>query len=117
VATFNIGPTSTTFLAVVRGSSQDAAEPERITVTMHFDALSQWNSAVSLMTFRFHVHQPLGGASTILDIARGAGVGTLVIEGLGTTSAILSELRATTYLPGGARRQATATFIRTAAWS
>lgn len=117
MATFNIGPTSTTFVAVVRGSSQDAAEPERLTVTMHFDELSQWDAAVALMTFRWHIHQPLGGSDVIVDVARGAGEGTLVIDGLGTTSALLTELRSTTYLPGGERRQATATFVRTAPWT
>lgn len=117
MASFTIGATVSTFKAVVRGSSQDAAEPERITVTMHFDALAQWDNAVKLMTFRWHVHQPLGGGGVVIDVARGAGTGTLSIEGLGTTTALLVELRATTYLPGGARRQATATFIRTAAWS
>ena len=117
MASFAVNGTSTTFRAVVRGSSQDAAEPERITVTMHFDTLAEWNDAVALMTYRYHVHQPLGGSTTVLDVARGAGVGTLVIEGLGTTSALLAELRTSTYLPGGARRQATATFVRTAAWA
>jgi len=117
VATFSINGTSTTFLAVIRGSSQDAAEPERITVTAHFNSLAEWNDAVALMTLRWHIHQPLGGTGVVIDIARGAGVGTLIIESLGTTSAILVELRSTTYLPGGARRQATATFIRTAVWA
>jgi len=117
VATFTIGATATTFRAVVRGSSQDAAEPERITVTMHFTSLAEWNDAVALMTQRYHVHQPLGGTATVLDVARGAGVGTLVIEGLGTTSALLVDLRATEYLPGATSRQASATFIRTAAWA
>jgi hypothetical protein len=117
VATFTIGGTTTTFKAVVRGSSQDASEPEHIALTMHFDTVAEWNDAVALMTQRYQVHQPLGGSSTIVDVARGAGVGTLVIEALGTTSALLVELRATTYLPGAVKRQATATFIRTAAWA
>ena len=117
MATFTIGPTSTTFLAVVRGSSQNAAEPEQITVTAHFSSVEQWNAAVSLLTHRYHVHQPLGGAVAIVDVARGAGEGTLVIPGLGTTSALMTELRATTYLPGAISRQATAGFIRTAAWT
>lgn len=108
---------ATTFRAVVRGSSQDAAEPEHLTLTMHFDTLAEWNDAVALMTQRYHVHQPLGGLTTVIDVARGAGVGTLMVEGLGTTSALLVDLRAMTYLPGGARRQATAAFIRTTAWT
>ena len=117
MATFTIGATTSTFKAVVRGSSQDASEPERITVTMHFDTAAEWNDAVALMTHRYHVHQPLGGTGIVLDVARGAGVGTLVIESLGTTSAVLAELRTTTYLPGAARRQASATFVRTAPWT
>lgn len=84
---------------------------------MHFDSVAEWNDAVALMTQRYHVHQPLGGTATVLDVARGAGVGTLVIEALGTTSALLVELRATTYLPQATRRQATATFIRTGPWT
>lgn len=117
MATFSIDGTSTSFLAVVRGSSQDAAEPERITVTAHFETLAEWTNAVMLMTQRWHAHQPLGGSGVIIDVARGAGPGTLVIEGLGTTTALLVELRAMIYLPGGARRQATATFVRTALWT
>jgi hypothetical protein len=84
---------------------------------MHFDALGDWNDAVTLMTQRWHVHQPLGGAGVIIDVARGAGPGTLTIEGLGATTALLTELRTTTYLPGGARRQATATFVRVTPWT
>jgi hypothetical protein len=117
LSTFTIGATTTTFRAVVRGSSQDAAEPETVTVTTHFDSLGDWNAAVTLMTFRWHVHQPLGGSGVIVDIARGAGTGTLTIEGLGATTALLTELRTTTYLPGAARRQATATFVRITPWT
>ena len=115
MSTFTIGTTTTTFRAVVRGSSQDATEPEKVSVTMHFDSVTEWNDAVSLLTHRYHVHQPLGGSTVVIDVARGAGSGALVIEGLGTTSALLVELRATTYLP--AARQATATFVRTAPWT
>jgi hypothetical protein len=116
MATFAIGGTTSTFKAVVRGSSQDAVEPERFTVTMHFASLAEWNDAVALTTSRWHIHQPLGG-TIIVDVARGAGVGALSIENFGSTSALLTELRATTYLPGGAQRQASATFVRTAPWT
>ena len=116
MASFAVDATSTTFLAVIRGSAQDAVEPERFTVTMHFANLAEWHNAVALTTSRWHIHQPLGG-SIVVDVARGAGQGALSIEGLGNTSALLVDLRATTYLPGGAQRQATATFVRTAPWT
>lgn len=117
MSTFAISGTSATFRAVVRGSSQDAAEPETFTVTAHFDSLAEWNDAVSLVTQRWHIHQPLGGTTTVVDVARGPGVGTLVVDSFGTTSALLTELRASTYLPAGRGRQGTATFVRTAAWT
>lgn len=115
MATFAIGGTTATFTATIRGSGQESPEPERVTISAIFADATEWNDAVSLITSKYHVHLPLGG-NAVIDVARGLGVGTLTISGLGTTSALLVDLRATGYLPG-AKRQATMTFIRTAAWS
>ena len=114
-STFTISTTVATFTAHINGSSQESPEPERITISALFANATEWNDAVSLITSKYHVHTPLGG-NAVIDVARGLGVGTLVISGLGTTSALLVDVRATAYGPG-ARRQAVLTFIRTAAWS
>ena len=76
---------------------------------------TEWNEAVTLITSKYHIHLPLGG-NAVIDVARGLGVGTLVISGLGTTSALLVDLRATDW-SRSPRRIGTMTFIRTAAWA
>lgn len=99
----------------MRGSGQEAPEPEKFTCTVQFDSLAEWNDAVTLITSKYHIHLPLGG-NAVVDVARGPGVGVLTLPVLGTTSALLVDLRASTYLPN-AQRQGAATFVRTAAWS
>lgn len=118
MSSFTVGATVTTFTAVIRGSNQDSLEPETLTYTAYWATDDEWNDATNLMTQKYHVHQPLGGDAVVIDVARGAGAGTLVITNVGTTSAILVGLRATEYTPGvtGAR-VGVMTFIRTAAWS
>jgi hypothetical protein len=118
VSTFTIGGTVTTFTAVIRGSSQDSAEPETLTITAYWSTDDEWHDATNLMTQTYHVHKPLGGNAVVIDVARGGGAGTLVLTNVGTTTAIMVGLRAQEYLPGVAgARVGTITFIRTAAWS
>ena len=111
MATFTIGATTATFTATINGSSQEAGDLERVTVTALVADTTNWGSLFSLVTTKYHVHVPLGG-NVVVDIARGPGTGTLVIAGLGTATAILVELRRTQYLPGG-KTLAQATFLLT----
>jgi hypothetical protein len=116
VATFTISSTVTTFTATVRGSGQDSLEPETIDVGAYWTSAAEWNDATNLMTQTYHVHKPLGGTAAVIDVARGGGAGTLVVPGLGTTTAIMIGLRATHYHVNGAR-SGVITFMRTAVWS
>lgn len=118
MATFTVGGTVTTFTATVRGSGQDSLEPETLTIGAYWSTAAEWHDATNLMTQAYHVHKPLGGTAVVIDIARGAGAGTLVISGLGTTTAIMVGLRANQYFPGASgARTGVITFIRTAVWS
>lgn len=114
-STFTVGGTVCTFQAVSVGASQGAGDVERFRVVMLLASQQEWLDAVALTTTKYHIHAPLGG-NIVLDVARGLGVGVLVISGLGSTSAILTELERTRYLPG-AKSMATATFLLTAVWT
>lgn len=115
MATFTIGGTVGTFTATIVGSEQAAGDLERLVVNALVPSAAEWTDLLSLVTTKYHVHVPLGG-DVVIDVARGAGAGALVISGLGTTTALLVELRRTQYLAGG-KSLAQATFLLTAAWS
>lgn len=114
-STFTISATTATFSATIPGSSQEITEAERLQIVVLFSNETAWRDAVSLLTPRYHVHVPMSG-NVVVDVGRGPGAGTLVISGIGTTTAILIELRRIRYLPNG-RSIANATFLLTAAWS
>ena len=115
VSTFTISATVATFNATINGSNQDAPEPEKLTLGALFGDANEWADAVSLITSKYHVHLPLGG-NAVVDVVRGAGAGTLVVSGLGTTTALLVGLQRNRYLPSN-KSMATMTFIRTAVWT
>lgn len=115
LSTFTIGGTVCTFQATIVGSSQEAGDVERLVVTMVLASAQEWLDGVALTTTKYHVHVPLGG-NIVLDVVRGAGAGALVLSGIGSTTALLVELRRQQYLPG-AKSIATGTFLLTAAWS
>jgi hypothetical protein len=114
-STFTISSTVATFRATIQSSSQDIGDLERLTVRAYIATAAEWLDFVALVTSKYHVHAPLGG-NIVIDVARGAGAGALVLSGLGTTTALLVELRRTDYLPSG-RSVAQAVFLLTAAWS
>ncbi len=114
-STFTIGATVATFSATIPGAGQEISEAERFTFTARFDTETEWRDAVSLVTPKYHVHTPMAG-NIVVDVGRGPGAGALVVPGMGTTSAILTELRRVRYLPSG-RSLAIATFLLTAAWT
>lgn len=114
MATFTIGAVVATFDDVLRGTSQEAGDLERLTLGMLITA-PEWADLLSLVTTKYHVHVPLSG-NIILDIVRGPGTGALVVPGLGSTTALLVGLRRGTYLPS-VRSLPTADFLITAAWT
>jgi hypothetical protein len=111
MASFTIDPTVAVFGAVIRSSRQQAGDLQQLTVTITFWDVSEWATLLSLVTTKYHVHSPLGG-EPLVDIVRGPGVGDLVIDGLGSTSAILTSLERSTYLPYD-RSQGSGTFLVT----
>ncbi len=111
MASFAIAPTTAIFGAVIRGSRQEIGDLQSLQVTITYWDVSEWMALQSLVTSKYHVHSPLGG-TPVVDIVRGPGQGTLVIDGLGSTTAILTTLERSTYLPY-ARSQGSGTFLVT----
>jgi hypothetical protein len=107
MASFTIDTTEAIFGAAIRGSRQQAGDLQQLTLTITFWETSEWATLLSLVTQKYHVHSPLAG-EPVIDIVRGPG------EGVGSTSAILTTLDRSTYLPYG-RSQGTAGFLVTGA--
>jgi hypothetical protein len=113
MASFTIDTTEAIFGAVIRGSRQQAGDLQQLTVTITYWDVEEWATLLGLVTSKYHVHSPLGG-DPLVDIVRGPGEGELVIDGLGSTSAILTALERGTYLPYD-RSQGSGTFLVTGA--
>ena len=113
MASFTIDPTTAIFGAVIRGSRQQAGELQQLTVTVTYWDVAEWSNLLGLVTTKYHVHSPIGG-EPLVDIVRGPGAGDLVIDGLGSTQAILTSLERSTYLPYN-RSQGSAVFLITGA--
>lgn len=111
MASFTIDATTAIFGAVIRGSRQQAGDLQTLTVTITYWDVEEWASLLSLVTSKYHVHSPIGG-DCVVDVVRGPGAGDLVIEDLGATTAILTALERSTYLPY-ARSQGSGTFLVT----
>jgi len=86
------------FQATIRGSRQEVGELQRLTISVLLEDDTMWLTLQSMTTLKYHVHSPIGGLP-IIDIVRGMGEGELVIDGLGTTTALLVGLERATYLP------------------
>jgi len=111
MASFQIGATTAIFGARIDGSRQTTGDLQQFTCAVTLWDVSEWMTLQSLATTTYHVHAPLGG-NPIVDIVGGAGEGSLVIGGLGSTTAILTGLERSSYLPYN-RTQGTATFLIT----
>ena len=112
MASFTIDPTVAIFGANIAGSRQETGDLQRLTLTVTLWETTEWTTLRDLVTTKYHVHAPLGG-NAILDIVRGPGVGTLVIDTLGETEALLISVERSSYLPYD-RSQGTAVFLITA---
>lgn len=115
LSTFTISAITASFLARIEGSSQQIGDAERFVVTFLIASEAEWQDFVALVTSKYHLHSPLAG-NVIFDYIRGPGVGSLTITGLGSTTAVLIDLRRTRYLTNG-RAIGEATFLRTTAWA
>jgi len=111
MASFQIGATTAIFGARIDGSRQTTGDLQQFTCAVTFWDVSEWTTFRSLVTTKYHVHAPLGGAP-VVDVVNGAGAGALVIAGLGSTNAILTSLERSSYLPYN-RTQGTAVFLIT----
>jgi hypothetical protein len=111
MSSFQIASTTATFRSTIRGSRQTIGDLQEFAVSVLMAAQSDWLTLQSLVTTKYHVHVPFGG-SVVVDVVRGPGAGTLVIDNLGTTNAILTQLERPTYLPNG-KTMGTATFLVT----
>ena len=100
MSTFTVSASTATFRSTINGSRQAAGDLQEITLGVLLASQSAWTGFLSLVTTKYHVHVPMGGA-IVIDVVRGPGAGTLVIDGLGTTTALLTALERPTYLPNG----------------
>ena len=111
-ATFTIAPNTATFHALIRGSTQEIGDLQRITLGIYLDDPLTWPSLWPMVTTKYHVHSPLG-ADVVIDIVRGPGIGYLTVGGLGEGFAILVELRRDQWLPTPGHTMGSAGFLIT----
>jgi hypothetical protein len=113
MSSFQVSSTTASFRSTINGSRQATGDLQEFTLGILMNAQSDWLTLQSLATTMYHVHVPLGGA-VVVDVVRGVGAGTLVIDNLGTTNAILTRVERPTYLPAG-KSMGSATFLVTGA--
>lgn len=111
-ATFTVGATTATFGATITSSDDSAGDLERLSLSMHFYSDADWSTLFTLATTKYHVHVPISGAAVIVDVAKGAGIGTLTIPGLMTASALLVDLHRNRWTAAG-HELGSATFLIT----
>jgi hypothetical protein len=111
MASFQIDTTTAVFGARIDGSRQTIGDLQQFTCAITLWDTTEWSDMQSLVTTKYSVHVPLGGAA-VIDVVNGPGEGDLVIAGLGSTTAILINLERSSYLPYN-RSQGTATFLIT----
>jgi hypothetical protein len=111
MSSFQVSASTATFRSTIRGSRQSSGDLPEFTLSLLMAAQSDWLTLQSLVTTKYAVHVPLGG-TPIVDVVNGPGAGTLVIDNLGTTTAILTRVERPTYLPN-AKSMGTATFLVT----
>jgi hypothetical protein len=112
VATFTVGGTTATFRATIVSSDDSAGDLERLNLSIHWNADSDWSTMFTLVTTKYHVHVPISGTATVVDVAKGAGVGTLAITGLMSAHALLVDLRRNRWARNG-HELGSATFLVT----
>jgi hypothetical protein len=112
VATFTVDGTTATFHATIVSSDDSAGDLERLSLSLHWDTDGDWSTLYTLVTTKYHVHVPISGSAVVVDVAKGAGVGTLVISGLMSAHALLVDLRRNRWVRNG-RELGSGTFLVT----
>lgn len=114
-ASFALPPTMAEFHALVRGTTQEAGDLQRLTLGVYIDDPAQWANLQLLLTTKYHVHSPLGG-DVVVDVVRGIGEGYLIVDDFGEGFAILVELQRNTYARANTTQTlGSATFLLTGA--
>jgi hypothetical protein len=112
-ATFTVDPTTATFVATINGARQSTeGDLPQLTVGIYCRTAAEWDTLYSLLTTTYAVHSPIGGSIVVLDVLRGAGQGTLVVDNLGSWFAVLTDCQRSQYLPNG-KSVGSATFLLT----
>jgi len=108
-----VGATEATFVARINGYRQETDNDlPRLTIGTYFRTATEWDTLYSLITNTYAIHSPIGGDMVILDVVRGAGQGTLVVDGLGSWFAVLVDAQRNQYLPND-QSIGSATFLLT----
>jgi len=99
-ATFTVGATAATFAALMNGSREDTQDDlPRLVLGAYFRDPTEWDTLHSLVTTTYAIHSPISGDTVVMDVVRGAGQGTLVVDSLGSWFAVLIDVQRQTYLP------------------
>lgn len=85
---------------------------ERLDLAIHWDTDADSRTLFGLITTKYHVHTPLSSSTNVIDIAKGAGVGTLVVSGLMSAHALLVDVRRNRWARNG-HELGSATFLVT----
>jgi hypothetical protein len=113
-ATFTVVSTTATFRATTNGARQTTqSDLPQLTVGTYFADTAEWDALYALLTTTYAIHSPIGGSTVVLDVLRGAGQGTLVIDNLGSWFAVLTSCERSQYLPNE-QSIGSATFLLTA---
>jgi hypothetical protein len=110
---FTVAATTAAFKATINGARQsNQNDLPQLTVGTYFATVAEWDALYALLTTTYAVHSPIGGSTVVLDVMRGAGQGTLVIDGLGTWFAVMTACERSRYLPND-QSVGSATFLLT----
>ena len=97
---FTVDATTATFAATMNGSKQTTQDDlQQLVLGVYFRTANEWDTLFSLLTTTYAVHSPIGGATVVLDVLRGAGQGTLAVDNLGTWFAVMTACERSQYLP------------------
>lgn len=113
MATFSVAGTTASFTALATSFADRGGSLESITVGILVDSASQWGALFSLRSWNVTLRPVPGGNIVRVTVPGGAGVGALVVDGLDSHSAILTDV-SRDFLEAGGRSRGSATFLITA---
>lgn len=113
MATFTIGATVATFGATIADHDDKGGAVREFRCGCSFASEAQWTNLRSLQNWKVDVIPMPWGTAFDVVVSGGPGAGSLVIAGLGTFTAYLTDATRQRILPGG-RSLGRATFLITA---